>query len=89
MTTFKFGPPSPAMVSVVRGGGAWAVELVNKVPAINIRTSYLESLLNMERNDARLLRLLFFCKEEALEDTEGAADKADVVEWRCLKFAGK
>ena len=43
----------------------------------------------MERNDARFLLILVFCNEDALEDMEGAAEKADVVEWRCLKLAGK
>ncbi len=50
---------------------------------------YLESRLNMERNEARFLRVLVFCTEDALDDMEGAAEKADAVEWRCLKFAGK
>lgn len=51
--------------------------------------AYLESLLNMERNDARFLRVLVFCSDEALDDMECAAEKVDVVEWRCLKSDGK
>lgn len=52
-------------------------------------TTYLESLLNMERNDVRFLRVEVFCNEEALDDMEWAAEKVEAVEWRCLKLAGK
>jgi hypothetical protein len=51
--------------------------------------SYLEFLLNIERNDARFFLVLVFCNEDALDDIEGGAEAAEAVEWRCLKSAGK
>jgi hypothetical protein len=47
---------------------------------IHTQTAYLESLLNMERNDARFLRVLHFCNEEMLDDMECAAEKVEAVE---------
>jgi hypothetical protein len=41
------------------------------------------------RPDARFLRVLVFGIEEVLDDMECAAEKVEVVEWRCLKLAGK
>jgi hypothetical protein len=43
----------------------------------------------MDRNDARFVRVLVLCIDEALEDIECSVEKADAVEWRCLKFDGK
>jgi hypothetical protein len=40
----------------------------------------LESLLNMDRKDARFLRVLVFCSDDALEDIECAAENVDAVE---------
>lgn len=53
------------------------------------KLAYLESLLNMEKNDARFLRVLVFCGDEALDDMECAGEKVNAVEWRCFEFAGK
>lgn len=89
MATFKSRPSSPAMVSMMGRRRARAVQWVRRVFYECTETAYLESRLNMARNDERFLLVLFFCNDDALEDTEGAVEIADVVECRCLKFAGK
>ena len=80
MAAFEFGPSSLAVVSVVRGRWAGAADSVSDVLSIHTKSAYLESLLNMERNDARFLRVLVFCNEDALDDMECAAEKVEAVE---------
>lgn len=89
MAAFELGPSMFAVVSVVGGRSAGATQSVSRVLLLHTKLAYLESLLNMERNDARFLRVLVFGNDEALDDMECAAEKVDAVEWRCLKFAGK